>query len=58
MFWFSWLYPEPITQDEVICNENMNYTKIQNKIREIKKFTGYLIKKFKENEHKNLNYIS
>ena len=35
------------TQDEVICIENKNYAKIQNNIREIGKYTGYLIKKFK-----------
>ena len=46
------------THDEVICNEYMNYAKIQNKIREIGKYTGYLIKKFTENEHKTLYYIT
>ena len=39
------------TQDEVICNENINYAKTQNQMREIENTQRYLIKKFKEKEH-------
>ena len=42
------------TQDEVICNENINYAKTQNQIREIENKTQrYLTKKFKEKELKS-----
>ena len=52
------LYIYKDTQDEVICNENINYAKTQNQIREIRNTQRYLIKKFKEKEHQTLYYIN
>ena len=40
-----------------VVYENMQYPKIQNKIRQIEKYTGYLIQKFKEKKQKTLYYI-
>ena len=52
-----YIYIYKDTQDEVICNENINYAKTQNQIREIGNTQRYLIKKFKEKEQ-TLYYIN
>ena len=45
------------TQDKVICDENMNYAKIQNKEEESEN-TQINNKKFKEKEPQTFNYIN